>query len=188
MTKRSTLEVELVITIIVRYHVARDGEIRGEWTATELYPLLRDNVFRPRDYYWIEGMTDWAPLADLPCGKKYLATEAQREMMARNGINFDNLTSKAEVSQLMEEMLHSRPASEKQREFIAEVGLSCPNSFSLGQARELIESELARETPDGPASEYQLNLLRTLGASAERGLSRRDAACDIKIYREDRRH
>ena len=169
--------------VIVKYHVARDGEIRGEWTATELYPLLRDDVFRPRDYYWTEGMTDWAPLADLPCGRKFLATKAQREMLAHNGIAFDALTSKTEVSHLMEDMLQSRPASDKQREFIAELGLSCPNTISLKQASDLIGSELARDTPDGPASAFQIELLRKLGARAERGLSRRDAACDIKICR-----
>lgn len=107
-------------------------------------------------------------------------------MLAHNGIAFDALTSKTEVSQLMEDMLQSRPASDKQREFIAELGLSCPITASLKRASEIIESELARDAPDGPASAYQLNLLRKLGAPADRGLSRRDAACDIKIYRDGR--
>jgi hypothetical protein len=129
----------------VKYQVARDGKVLGEWTGTELYPLLRDNIVSPRDYYWTEGMGDWAHVAELPLGKRHLASKAQQDMLTRNGIPFDELTSKAEVSCLMDAMLRSRPASEKQRAFIAEHGLSCPDTASVKDASEIVERIINRQ-------------------------------------------
>lgn len=129
----------------MRYQVARDGELLGEWTGTELYPLLRDNVLSPRDYYWTEGMSNWARLAEIPSGKRQLATPAQREMLARHRIEFDELTSKTDVSFLLEQHVSTKPATQKQRAFIAEHGLFCPVKASVKDASEIVEKIIARQ-------------------------------------------
>jgi hypothetical protein len=139
----------------MRYQVARDGNILGEWTGTQLYPLLRDNILAPRDYYRTEGMNEWGRLGDLPSGKKQLATPAQREMLTRHGIAFDDLTSKAEVSCLMNEFVHTKPASEKQRAFIGRHGLICPESASVAEASAIVERIIegqhrGTQMPSGP--------------------------------------
>ena len=59
----------------MKVHIARNGEVLGEWTQTELYPLLRASEVFPGDYYWHEGMTEWRRLAELPSGKNALATQ-----------------------------------------------------------------------------------------------------------------
>ena len=63
----------------MKVRIARDGVVLGEWTQTELYPLLRASEVFPSDYYWHEGMTEWKRLAELPSGKSVLATPAQRK-------------------------------------------------------------------------------------------------------------
>ena len=34
----------------MKVHIARDGQVLGEWTQTELYPLLRASEILPSDY------------------------------------------------------------------------------------------------------------------------------------------
>ncbi len=53
----------------MKVQIARDGQVLGEWTSTELYPLLRTSQIFPSDYYWHEGMTEWRRLAELPSGR-----------------------------------------------------------------------------------------------------------------------
>jgi hypothetical protein len=86
----------------MKVHVARDGEVIGEWTQTQLYKLLRTCEVFPSDYYWHEGMETWERLAQLPCGKSVLATPAQRRMLTDCDFPWDEFTTKYDVSRLMD--------------------------------------------------------------------------------------
>ena len=62
-----------------KLRIARNGKVLGEWTKTELYPLLRASEVFPSDYYWHEGMNEWRRLAEFPSGKSVVAAPAQRQ-------------------------------------------------------------------------------------------------------------
>lgn len=54
----------------MNFHVARNGEIIGEFNEQD----FRDKVFRgevrPDDYYWTEGMADWQSVAEYRSGAR----------------------------------------------------------------------------------------------------------------------
>ncbi|PYK92223.1 MAG: hypothetical protein DME36_14190 [Verrucomicrobia bacterium] len=145
----------------MKVHIARDGQVLGEWTQTELYPLLRASEILPSDYYWHEGMTEWKRLAELPSGKSVLATPAQRQMLDNHGLPWDEFTTKYEVSNLMD----SRPYTDKQRSF------------------------MAGDTPDAPATRTQILIIPQLAADRALSLtisppfSRREVAREIHALR-----
>ena len=41
------------------YHVARDGEILGEFSQEAFRSLCTSGQILPTDHYWSEGMTEW---------------------------------------------------------------------------------------------------------------------------------
>lgn len=47
------------------YHVARNGEQLGQFTAEEIRHGLFDGKFQPTDLGWKEGQSDWVPLSTL---------------------------------------------------------------------------------------------------------------------------
>jgi hypothetical protein len=118
----------------MKVHVARDGEVIGEWTQTELYKLLRICEVFPSDYYRHEGMAIWERLAQLPCGKSVLATPAQRRMLTDCGLQWDEFTTKYDVSRLMD----SRPCTQKQRLFMDELGISYREPLTTKDASDLM--------------------------------------------------
>jgi hypothetical protein len=145
----------------MKVHIARNGEVLGEWTQTELYPLLRAGEVFPSDHYWDEGMTEWKRLAELPSGKSVLATPAQRQMLANRGLPFDEFTTKYQVSKLME----SRPCSDRPRSFMDDLGIADFDGMTAKEASDLIDAELAKDTPDGPATPKQIAIARALADS-----------------------
>lgn len=168
----------------MKVHIARNGEVLGEWTQTELYPLLRASEVFPSDYYWHEGMTEWRRLAELPSGKNALATPAQRQMLTEHGIPYDEFTTKYQVKILME----SRPCTEKQRLFMDDLGIVHFDGMTIKEASDLIDAELSGQNPDGPATPKQIAIVRALAAAGEIELSissptRRDVAGDIQALR-----
>ena len=169
----------------MKLQIARDGQVLGEWTQTELYPLLRTSQIFPSDYYRHEGMTEWRRLAELPSGKSVLATPAQRQMLDNHGIPWDEFTTKYQVSNLM----GSRPCRDKQRAFMDDLGIAHFERTTLKEAADLIDTELARDTPDGPATRVQIAIMKRLAAERRFDLtisppfSRRDVACEIKALR-----
>jgi hypothetical protein len=169
----------------MRVHIARDGQVLGEWTQTELYPLLRASDILPSDYYWHEGMTEWRRLAELPSGKSVLATPAQRQMLDNHGLPWHEFTTKYEVSNLMD----SRPRTDKQRSFMDDLGISHFDGMTTREASDLIAAELAKDTPDGPATPVQIMTMKRLADERHLGLtvsppfSRRDVACEIQALR-----
>ena len=120
----------------------------GEWTKTELYPLLRASEVFPSDYYWDDETSKWRRLAELPCGKSVLATPAQRQMLTNRGLPWDEFTTKYQVQELIE----SRPCTDKQRAFMDDLGITHFDGMTTREASDLIDAELAKETPDGPAT------------------------------------
>jgi hypothetical protein len=145
--------------------------------------LLRASEVFPSDYYWQEGMTEWKRLAELPSGKSVLATPAQRQMLANHGLPFDGFTTKYQVSKLIE----SRPCTDKQRSFIDDLGIVHFDGMTAKEASDLI-AELAKDTPDGPATPKQIAIARALAAACKLELeisspTRREAASEIQALR-----
>ena len=132
----------------MKLRVARNGEVLGEWSKTELYPLLRASEVFPSDLYWEEETSEWKRLAELPCGKSVLATPAQRQMLTNHGLPWNEFITKYQASKLME----SRPCTEKQRLFMDDLGIEHFDGMTAKEASEAIDAELAKETPDGPAN------------------------------------
>src|SRR5712691_8780528 len=168
----------------MKVQIARNGQVLGEWTQTQLYALLRASEVFPSDYYWHEGMTEWRRLAELPSGKSVLATPAQRQMLTDHWLPCDEFTTKYQASKLME----SRPCTERQRLFIDDLGIVHFDGMPVKEASDLIEAELARETPDGPATPKQIAIVCALAAADKIELiisspTRRDAACEIQALR-----
>jgi hypothetical protein len=168
----------------MKVRIARNGEVLGEWTQTELSRLLRASEVFPSDYCWHEGVTEWRRLAELPCGKRALATPAQRQMLADHGLPCEEFTTKYQVSKLMD----SRPCSDKQRLFMDDLGIAHFDGMTIKQASDLIDSELSQQTPDGPATPKQIVILRALARAGRIEVSissrtRRDVALDINALR-----
>jgi hypothetical protein len=62
---------------IVQVRVSREGKELGMYAAAEAILMLNEGALLPTDFYWHEGMTDWAPLAQLQ------ASEARRILAER---------------------------------------------------------------------------------------------------------
>lgn len=61
----------------LQIRVSREGKELGSYPAPEVLSMLKEGAFLPTDFYWHEGMTDWAPLAQLQ------ASEARRLLAER---------------------------------------------------------------------------------------------------------
>jgi hypothetical protein len=57
--------------------VSREGKELGSYPAQEVLSMLKEGALLAADFYWHEGMTDWAPLARLQ------ASEARRLLAER---------------------------------------------------------------------------------------------------------
>lgn len=61
----------------LQVRVSREGKELGSYPTPEVLSMLKEGAFLPTDFYWHEGMTDWAPLAQLQ------ASEARRLLAER---------------------------------------------------------------------------------------------------------
>jgi hypothetical protein len=61
--------------ILIR--VSREGKELGSYPAPEVLSMLKEGALLPTDFYWHEGMTNWAPLVQLQ------ASEARRLLAER---------------------------------------------------------------------------------------------------------
>jgi hypothetical protein len=61
----------------LQVRVSRDGKEFGTYSAPEAVRLLVYGTLKETDFYWHEGMTDWAPLTQLQ------ASEARRQLAER---------------------------------------------------------------------------------------------------------
>lgn len=62
---------------ILQVRVSREGRELGVYFAAEAIRMLKEGALLLTDFYWHEGMTDWAPLAQLQ------ASEARRLLAER---------------------------------------------------------------------------------------------------------
>ena len=62
---------------MLQVRVSREGKELGVYSAAEAIRMLKEGALLPTDFYWHEGMTDWAPLAQLQ------ASEARRHLAER---------------------------------------------------------------------------------------------------------
>lgn len=62
---------------ILQVRVSREGRELGVYSAAEAIRMLKEGALLLTDFYWHEGMTDWAPLAQLQ------ASEARRLLAER---------------------------------------------------------------------------------------------------------
>ena len=44
----------------MKYHVAQQGEVLGEFSTNEFREKRASGAIRPDDHYWTEGMEKWA--------------------------------------------------------------------------------------------------------------------------------
>jgi len=82
----------------LQVRVSRDGKEFGTYSAQEAVRLLVYGTLMETDFYWHEGMTDWAPLTQLQ------ASEARRQLAERA------------LKQKQEEELKAAELAKKRRE------------------------------------------------------------------------
>ena len=58
----------------LQVRISRDGKEIGTYPAAEVVRLRINGTLKETDFYWCEGMTDWAPLTE------FLAAEARRQL------------------------------------------------------------------------------------------------------------
>jgi len=58
----------------LQVRISRDGKEIGTYPAAEVVRLRASGTLKETDFYWCEGMTDWAPLS------QFLAAEARRQL------------------------------------------------------------------------------------------------------------
>jgi len=65
---------------MLQVRVSREGSELGVYSAAEAILMLKEGALLPTDFYWHEGMTDWAPLAQLQASeaRRILAERAQQ--------------------------------------------------------------------------------------------------------------
>lgn len=120
----------------------------GSFRREELVEQLQAGTVLPSDYFFEKGMSNWERVALLPCCVKFLATEPQRQMLARMGITYSEFLTKAEVSAIMAQRRSdpAGPATGRQLAFLAYLGISVPANLNKSQAGDLIDSALDNDS------------------------------------------
>ncbi len=111
----------------------------GPFKREELVEQLKSGAVRPVDYYYEQGMTDWERVTSLSCCHRFLATDAQKQMLDRMGVGYDEFLTKADVSSI----LQNQPATERQLDFLRSFDVTLPASLTKAQASGMIERCLA---------------------------------------------
>jgi len=107
----------------------------GPFRLGELVEELKSDAVLPSDYYYEEGMPDWERVARLPCCNKFLATDAQKQMLDRMGITYSEFLTKADVSSILE----NQPATKKQLDYLQSFGVTPSTPLTKVQASEMIQ-------------------------------------------------
>ncbi len=58
----------------LQIRISRDGKEIGAYPAADVVRLRINGTLKETDFYWQEGMSDWAPLT------QFLASEARRQL------------------------------------------------------------------------------------------------------------
>jgi len=89
--------------------ISRDGNEIGSYPSDEVVRLRVNGILNETDFYWHEGMTDWAPLT------QFLASEARRKLAE------EALQRKQEEARRAERLAHERAkAKEEEDRAVAE--------------------------------------------------------------------
>jgi hypothetical protein len=123
----------------------------GPFTREELIEQLKAGTVLPKDYYYEEGMSNWERVARLPCCNKFLATDAQKQMLDRMGVEYDEFLTKVDVSSIME----NQPATERQLDYLRSFGVTPSASLTKERASKMIEHCL-----DDPAARERQSQFR----------------------------
>jgi GYF domain 2 len=123
--------------------IARDGVQYGPYGRAELIQNFRSGAILPCDFYWEGGMTDWKRVALLPLARKSLATDAQRRMLDRLGIEYDEFLTKSEVTAIMSRRNMATP---QQLALLEYLGVTVSPGISKSKASALYDSAISDES------------------------------------------
>jgi hypothetical protein len=113
----------------------------GPFRREELIEQLRIGIVLPSHFFFEEGMSDWARVVSLPCCSRFLASDAQKQMLTRMGIEYDEYLTKDDVSRILEQ----QPATERQIALMRYLRLTASPTLTKNGASELLE--LAEQDP-----------------------------------------
>ena len=158
----------------------------GPFRRQELIQQLRIGSVRPSDYYWEEGMSDWVRVALLRCCREFLATDAQKQMLNRIGVQYDAFLTKDNVSSILE----NQPASNRQLALLQYLDLSAPTGLTKTEASEMIEKTRSDQSLGERFDRWtvdRLDLWPDLYASERAAFKSRRAADLLSEYEQFRR-
>jgi hypothetical protein len=117
--------------------ISRDGKEIGTYEAKEAVRLLGNETLKETDFYWHEGMTEWAPLSKLQASE-------DRRQLAERALKQKQDTARAESSAkeakaILESQLKAEAEAKKPKPFVCHC---CKESFQkpLGCVSEDSES------------------------------------------------
>jgi hypothetical protein len=113
----------------------------GPLRRDELVQQLRVGIVLPSHFYWEEGMSDWARVASLPCCARFLASDAQKDMLSSMGVEYDEFLTKDDVSRILE----AQPATDRQLALMNYLGLTISPNLTKNEASELLDK--AKQDP-----------------------------------------
>ena len=128
--------------------VSRDGKEIGTYDSAEAVRLLAYGTFKETDFYWHEGMADWAPLAQLQEAEalRQSAEEAlnakQEEARKAEQLGQEKARAKEKEDQAVAEAVRLRIEKEKANSFQCHC---CRESFSKpigGEKGDITEIQL----------------------------------------------
>ena len=158
----------------------------GPFRREELVTELRAGNVRPSDYYYEEGMADWERVARLPCCQKFLATDAQKQMLDRMGVEYDEFLTKDDVSSILE----NQPATNRQLALLQYLGLNAPVGLTKTEASEMIEKARSNQSLGERFDHWtvdRLDLRPDLYSSERTAFKSRRAADLLSEYEQFRR-
>lgn len=113
----------------------------GPFRREELIEQIKAATVLPSHFFFEEGMTDWARVATLQCCARFLASDAQKQMLTRMGVEYDEYLTKDDVSRILEQ----QPATERQQALIDYLGLAVRPHPTKNEASDLIQA--AKQDP-----------------------------------------
>jgi len=158
----------------------------GPFRRDELVEQLRGGAVLPSDYYYEEGMIGWERVARLPCCQKFLATDAQKQMLSRMGVEYNEFLTKDDVSSVLE----NQPATNRQLALLQYLGLSTPLGVTKTDASEMIEKARSDQSLGERFDRWtvdRLDLQPDLYASERAAFKSRRAADLLSEYEQFRR-
>lgn len=158
----------------------------GPFRRQELIEQLRTGSVRPEYYYWEEGMSDWLCVALLRCCREFLATDAQKQMLDRMGVDYDEFLTKDDVNFVLE----NQPATDRQLALLQYLGINAAIDLTKTNASEIIEKARSDQSLGERFDRWtidRLNLRPDLYASERAAFKSRRAADLLSEYDQFRR-